>query len=231
MRTCFVEFFATDIRNVHTRRAYTLGINEFLVWCKRNGVAALKDIQPVHVAGYIEWLGTRGKPGSLAKTTIKQRLSAIRRLFDWLVTGRVVTANPAVSVRGPRHIVTQGKTPILSPDQARRLLDSIELSNHAGLRDRALIGLMVYSFARIGAALAMKVEDVFVQNRRLCVRLYQRDGRPIKSCATEIWRAICAPTLRAAVFQGRARRRCFARSEKPPASSPLLLYLSPTLMP
>ncbi len=51
VRTCFVEFFATDIRNVHTRRAYTLGINEFLVWCKRNGVAALKDIQPVHVSG------------------------------------------------------------------------------------------------------------------------------------------------------------------------------------
>jgi integrase len=68
--------------------------------------------------------------------------------------------NPASSVRGPSHIQKRGKTPVLSPEEARRVLDAIDVSTHAGLRDRALIGLMVFSFARIGAALAMKVEDV-----------------------------------------------------------------------
>src|SRR3546814_6660581 len=74
--------------------------------------------------------------------------------------------NPAASVRGPAHSVRRGKTPVLAADEARRLLDVIDATTPAGLRDRALIGLMVYSFARIGAALAMRVEDVFVQNRR-----------------------------------------------------------------
>ena len=85
--------------------------------------------------------------------------------------------NPAASVRGPSHVVRQGKTPVLEPAEARALLDSIDTTTQAGLRDRALIGLMVYSFARIGAALGMKVEDVFTQNRRLWVRLREKGGK------------------------------------------------------
>ena len=96
-----------------------------------------------------------------------------RHLFDWLVVGQVMPANPASSVRGPSHVVKRGKTPVLSPEEARRVLDAIDVSTHAGLRDRALIALMVFSFARIGAAIAMKVEDVYVQqDRRLWVRLH-----------------------------------------------------------
>jgi integrase len=76
-----------------------------------------------------------------------------------------------------KHIVKKGKTPVLSPKEARKLLDSIDVNTPSGLRDRALIGLMVYSFARIGAALAMKVEDVYVQNRRLWVRLHEKGGK------------------------------------------------------
>jgi integrase len=87
-----------------------------------------------------------------------------------------VPINPAGSVRGPRHVVTCGQTPVLDPPEARALLDSIDVAAHAGLRDRALIGLMVYSFARIGAALGMTVEDVYTQNRRLWVRLREKGG-------------------------------------------------------
>lgn len=100
--------------------------------------------------------------------TVKQTLAAIRMLFDHLVVGQIIPTNPAASVRGPRHVVKRGKTPVLTPDEARLLLDSIDVTKVAGLRDRALIGLMVYSFARIGAAAAMSVEDIFMQNRRLC---------------------------------------------------------------
>ena len=101
----------------------------------------------------------------------------MRHLFDWLVTGQVMPVNPAGSVRGPSHVVKAGKTPVLAPEEARALIDAIEITTHAGLRDRALIGLMVFSFARIGAALGMKVEDVFTQNRRLWVRLREKGGK------------------------------------------------------
>jgi site-specific recombinase XerD len=109
--------------------------------------------------------------------TVKQQLAAIKHLFDWLVTGQVVPVNPAAAVRGPSHIVRQGKTPVLDPAEARTLLDSIDVSTPAGLRDRALIALMVHSFARIGAALGMTVADVYTQKRRLWVRLREKGGK------------------------------------------------------
>ena len=98
-------------------------------------------------------------------------------LFDWLATGGVLPFNPATAVRGPKHSARSGKTPVLDPTEARQLLDSIDVMTPIGLRDRALIGLMVYSFARIGAAVGMKVEDVFTQNRRLWVRLHEKGGK------------------------------------------------------
>jgi site-specific recombinase XerC len=168
----FLEFFAANIRNPHTRRAYARAADEFLAWCAAADVPSIGAVQPVHVATWIE-AGTR----ELAAPSVKQRLAAIRHLFDWLVTGQVVPVNPAASVRGPRHVVTCGQTPVLDPREARSLLDSIDTSTVVGLRDRALIGLMVYSFARIGAALGMAVEDVFTQNRRLWVRLREKGGK------------------------------------------------------
>ena len=168
----FLEFFAANIRNPHTRRAYARAADEFLGWCASVGVPSIAAVQPVHVAAWIE-AATR----ELAAPSVKQRLAAIRHLFDWLVTGQVVPVNPAHAVRGPRHVVTTGQTPVLDPAEARALLDSIDTSTPAGLRDRALIGLMVYSFARIGAALGMAVEDVYTQNRRLWVRLREKGGK------------------------------------------------------
>lgn len=98
-------------------------------------------------------------------------------LFDWLVTGQVIAMNPASSVRGPRYSTKKGKTPVLAADEARTLLDSIDTNTHIGLLDRALIGLMVYTFARVGAALGMRVEDVYVQGRRTWVRLHEKGGK------------------------------------------------------
>jgi integrase/recombinase XerC len=171
-RIRFLEFFAANIRNINTRRAYAQATREFLAWCESAGVASIAGVRPLHVAAYIEQLGReRSAP------TVKQRLAAIRHLFDWLVTGQVIPVNPASSVRGPSHSVKRGKTPVLDPSEARALLDSIDVTTPVGLRDHALIGLMVYSFARIGAALSTKVEDVYVQNRRLWVRLHEKGGK------------------------------------------------------
>jgi site-specific recombinase XerD len=168
----FLEFFAASIRNPHTRRAYGRAGADFLAWCEDVGVPSIVAVQPLHVAGWTE-LQTRHH----SAPTAKQRLAAVRHLFDWMVTGQVVSVNPAASVRGPSHVVRQGKTPVLEPAEARLLLDSIDVSTSIGLRDRALIALMVYSFGRIGAALAMRVEDVFTQNRRLWVRLREKGGK------------------------------------------------------
>ena len=168
----FLEFFAASIRNPHTRRAYSRAVADFFAWCEDRGVASVTAVQPLHVAAWIEQQ-TRDH----AAPTAKLRLAALRHLFDWLVTGQVIPVNPAGSVRGPSHVVKVGKTPVLAPEEARALLDKIEVTTHAGLRDRALIGLMVFSFARIGAALGMKVEDVFTQNRRLWVRLREKGGK------------------------------------------------------
>jgi site-specific recombinase XerD len=168
----FIEFFTANIRNKNTRRAYVRAASEFATWCESAGLAELADIEPVHVAAYVETLQLR-----LSAPSVKLHLAGIRVLFDWLVVGQIVATNPSAAVRGPRYSVKKGKTPVLGADEARALLDAIDTSTLIGLRDRALIGLMVYTFARVGATTGMRVEDVYVQGRRTWVRLHEKGGK------------------------------------------------------
>ena len=168
----FVEFFTVNIRNANTRKVYHRNSCQFLGWCAAQGIEELTEIQPTDVAAYIEGLQER-----LSAPTVKQHLAAIRMLFDWLVTGQVVPINPATSVRGPRYSAKRGKTPVLSAEEARQLLDSIDTSHVVGLRDRAIIALMVYTFARVGAMVKMKVEDYYPQQKRWWVRLHEKGGK------------------------------------------------------
>jgi site-specific recombinase XerD len=132
----------------------------------------LASVQPIHVAGYIQTIKSH-----YAAPTVKQHLAAIRMLFDWLVIGHVIELNPAHAVRAPKYSVKKGKTPVLTPDEARELLDTIDTSTLIGLRDRALIGLMVYTFARVGAATQMRVKGYFIQGRRGWVQLHEKGGK------------------------------------------------------
>src|SRR5208283_6056782 len=100
-----------------------------------------------------------------------------RMLFDWLVVRQVLPNNPADAVRGPKYVVKKGKTSILSAEETRELLDRIDTASVVGLRDRALIALLVYTFARVGAAIAMRVEDVYIQGKRTWVRLNEKGGK------------------------------------------------------
>jgi site-specific recombinase XerD len=168
----FLEFFAATIRNRNTRTAYLHASGRFFAWCERHHLGQLADIEPLHVAAYIEALGK-----DFEKPTVKQHLAAIRMLFDWLVTGQVVATNPAHSVRGPKHVVKTGKTTVLDADQARKLLDSIDTTTLVGLRDRALISVMTFAFARIGAVVAMRVEDYYPKGKRWWVRLHEKGGK------------------------------------------------------
>jgi len=168
----FLEFFAATIRNKNTRMAYYRAVLQFFAWCDRHQLGQLVDIEPLHVAAYIE-----GLQKSFAKPSVKQHLAAIRMLFDWLVTGGVVATNPAHAVRGPTHVVKRGKTPVLTPEEARALLDSIDTSTLVGLRDRALISVMVFTFARVGAVVDMRVEDFYPQGKRWWLRLHEKGGK------------------------------------------------------
>jgi site-specific recombinase XerD len=168
----FLEFFGATIRNKNTRKAYIRAVTEFFAWLEQHGVRELPAIEPFHVAAYIEDLQDRK-----AKPTVKQHLAAVRTLFDWLVIGHVVAVNPATSVRGPKHIVHKGTTPVLTPDQTRALFESIDTSTLIGLRDRALIAVMAYAFARIGAVVAMRVEDYRANGQRWWVRLHEKGGK------------------------------------------------------
>ena len=181
-----LEFFTAQINNPHTRRAYLNATRRFAAWCQDHRIAQLAEVQPVHVAAFIQDL-----QGQLAPATVKQHLAALRVLFDWLVTGHILQLNPAHAVRGPKYSLKTGKTPVLTAEEARALLDSIRTVRTVqhgdgteteeplllGLRDRALIGAMVYTFARVSAVLRMRVRDYFVQGRRGWVRLHEKGGK------------------------------------------------------
>ncbi|MCQ8186518.1 tyrosine-type recombinase/integrase [Parvularcula maris] len=80
-------------------------------------------------------------------------------------------------MRGPRHSQVKGKTPILFADDARTLIRSIDTSRLPGLRDRAVIGVMTYAFARVSACFAMDRSDVFPMHHRLWLRLTEKGGK------------------------------------------------------
>ena len=165
----FLEFFAGRIANARTRAAYGRAVGQFLGWCEARGLG-LRDVSPLHVAAYI-----RTHPGSVP--TVKQHLAAIRMLGDWLVVNQVLPVNPAAAVRGPKHVVTKGATPVLSPAEARKLLETIDTGTLAGLRDRALLSVMLYSFARVSAVLGMRRQDYFGQGSRGWFRLHEKGGK------------------------------------------------------
>jgi site-specific recombinase XerD len=167
----FFEFFTARIRNVNTRMGLPPG-GEAVLGLGRGHGFRLDQVRPVHVAAYVE-LFTRKR----SAPTVKQHLAAVRELFDYLVVNQVLEMNPAAAVKGPSHSAKTGKTPVLDAEEARQLLDAIDTSNVVGLRDRAIVGLMLYTFARVGALVAMNAEDYYRQGKRWWVRLHEKGGK------------------------------------------------------
>lgn len=184
----FWEFFLTQISNDHTRRAYFNAAKRFAEWCAIVGLRSVEAVEPLHIAAFVRTLGENH-----SAPTVKQHLAALRMLFDWLVVGQVLAANPAHAVRGPRYSVKKGKTTVLSSEEMRILLDSIPREGWINLRDRALIGLMAYTFARIGAVRQMRKEDYFWEQGRPWVRLHEKGGK--------LHTLPCHPELREAIEQ------------------------------
>ena len=166
-----IEFFTAEIRNSNTREAYARAVRRFFRWAAQHQLG-LSDIEPVHVAAYVE-------EDDRAPATVKQNLAALRRLFDFLVTGQVLEANPAEPVRSPKLQADNGKTPALTAEEARELLDSIvaEKQELPQLRDRAIIGVMTYTFARVSAVVGLDVGDYFRAGHRWKIRLHEKGGQ------------------------------------------------------
>jgi site-specific recombinase XerD len=167
----YIEFFTAHIRNPNTRRAYTRACTQFFAWCETRGLT-LGTIRPFDVATYIE-----ARHQTYSAPDVKQQLAAVRMLFDWLVTGQIVPHNPAAAVRGPKHVVKTGKTPVLEAKEWRTLFDAIPTETVRDLRDRALIATLTYSFARITAALTLKVQDLRPKGAGWEIRLHEKGGK------------------------------------------------------
>jgi integrase/recombinase XerD len=130
----------------------------------------LEDIEPITVAAYVEQ-----HPGSPA--TVKQHMAAVRMLFSWLTEKGVLAMNPAREVKTERFSRVEGKTPAFDTDQVQKVLDEIDRRHKVGLRDRALLAVLAYTFARIGAVVNLKVEDYFQTGKRSLIRFKEKGGK------------------------------------------------------
>jgi site-specific recombinase XerC len=148
-----LEFLTATIRNPHTRRAYGRAVQRFASWCVANSLP-LPFLQSPHIARYLDVLSAE-----LAPLSVKLHLAALKHWLDALVVGHVLPFNPAHAVRGPRYTQDTGKTPVLEREEAKALLDSIDGQDVMARRDKALIAVMLFSFARVGAVVAMNVRD------------------------------------------------------------------------
>mgnify|MGYP001003684833 CR=1 FL=1 len=165
------EFFAARITNENTREAYTRDAFRFATWCSDKALV-LEAITPVHVAAYRDQLVKE----KMSAATIKRHLSALRMLFSHMVTTGAMAYNPAREVKTPTIRRAEGKTPALSPEQMHQLFQSIGDEKLIDLRDRALIGVMAYTFARVSAACRLMGCDYIDLGRQTYLRVKEKGG-------------------------------------------------------
>lgn len=167
----FWEFFMGVSKNHNTRMAYKRATYRFADWCEQYALE-LSDIEPVHIEAYTQQMEATHAPAS-----IKQHMSALKKLFDFFITGQIVTFNPVDAVARPVERITRGKTDILEPTQMKHLFKSIKLNNVVDYRDRAVIAIMAYSFARVSAVCAMNRESYRTSGTRSKFILTEKGGR------------------------------------------------------
>ena len=169
----YVEFFTANIRNPHTRRAYARACSRFFAWCEERGLTLGRD-----PAASTSPPISRSCSKSISAPGVKQQLAAVRMLFDWLVTGQVVPTNPAAAVRGPKHVVKTGKTPVLEGAEWRKLLDIIPTETRArSARPRADRHPHLLASRASPRRLKMKVEDLRPRGAGWTVRLHEKGGK------------------------------------------------------
>ncbi len=163
------EFFAAAIRNPHTRAAYRRAVLRFLAWLEPQGIT-LPEVRAGHVGMFLDSL-------PLAAPTKKLELAALRAFFDVMTNRHVTVLNPALSVRGERSQVVEGLTPEITPGQARALLDSIGAASVAELRDRAVIGTLIFTAARAGAVASLTRGALTSDGTQWLLHFHEKGGK------------------------------------------------------
>jgi site-specific recombinase XerD len=180
------EFLYGEIGNDNTRAAYRFAVERFLGWCESRGVE-LQQITPKMIREYLDTLAFRRRPskknplgGPEVKASIptqKQHLAALRHFFDVQVTRHAMLLNPALSVRGPRYQAREGKTPEITPDEARLLRDSVDTSTVVGLRDRGIIATLIYTARRVNAVAKLRRGDLYHAGGQWNLRFSDKGGK------------------------------------------------------
>lgn len=168
-RFAWEEFIYARVRNPHTRLAYGHAVKLFLQHCEANG-RDLARIAPRDVAEYLDHL-------PFAAATKNLHLSAIRHFFDTLAIRHVVIFNPAASVRGERVQMVEGRTPEIGIEQARKLLASITEKDIVSLRDRAILGILIYTAVRVGAVAKLRRGDLNDHGGQQSLRFTEKGGK------------------------------------------------------
>lgn len=167
----FMEFFAATIPNANTRAAYMRDILRFARWCDERSFR-LEQVTSIHVAAYREEVSRE-----LSAPSVKRHFSALRMLFSFFVEKGVLDRNPVREVKTARFSRSEGKTPAFTPEEMHQLFESFDTSSIVGLRDRALIGVMAFTFARVEAAVSLRVKDFMTLGRRAVIRLNEKGGK------------------------------------------------------
>ena len=179
-------------------------MRQFLGWCEAHRLE-LREITP-------RWVGTYYDELHASIPTKKQHLSALRCFFDRLVLRHAVVLNPASSVRGERYSLTEGKTPEITLDQERSLLTSIHVDDLIGLRDRAIVAILIYTAARIGAVAGLTVASFSHDGSQFVLTFLEKGGKvrdiPVRD---DLGRYLMAYLEAAGLrFSRPATVRCFA---------------------
>ena len=191
------EFFQGEIANPHTRKNYIHAVRKFLAWAETARLELL-DITPGEVGTYFQEL-------DVAVPTKKLHLAALRKFFDRLVNRHVIVINPAATVRAERYSVVEGKTPEIQRKQAETLIKSIETTydveseirpDLVGLRDRAILAVLVFTAARVGAVAKLTFKNLRHDGTSTRSGSRRKAASPARSRSAPISRRSCSPTFR-----------------------------------
>lgn len=178
-----VEFFTARLPNPNTRLAYGRAVAGFCAWCSERQLTLPALSSPL-IATYFHELAERRSPAS-----VNQHLSGIRQWLEWLTHVGVLPSNPAAPVRGVRVSRSEGKTPVLEREQARRLFASLDGPDLVMRRDRALLAVMLYDLVRVGAVVRMRVRDFLDQDGTAWLSLREKGGKERRIPAHHLVRA------------------------------------------
>jgi integrase/recombinase XerC len=138
----------------YTVRNYTSDLLEFFDFVTGQGVESLKDVNKQTLRAYIAHLMEQGK----AKSSIARKLSAIRSFYRYLMREEVISASPVATTVSPK--LDKRLPSFLTVDEAKRLVESPDISQPQGQRDRALLELLYASGLRVSELVGMNVEQI-----------------------------------------------------------------------